>query len=170
MRVMLDDSMPEGHLDRQWTETTYDGKEGSAKLEVPGHWHKYHDEYMEILSGRMNFYLEGSGSVIVSAGDARLKIPRWHVHSFAAFPGEACVLKELTDPSGDFKAEFFRDITQSGQMTVLGALRSFYNGDAYVSLPGNFKIIDQVFIAIAGTIARFFQPATRVYKSYPNLK
>ncbi|KAF2490993.1 hypothetical protein BU16DRAFT_530568 [Lophium mytilinum] len=169
MKVMVDDSKPDGHIDRCWTETTYDGKPGSMKLEVPGHWHKYHDEYMEVLRGRMTLYLEGTGSVVLAAGDERLKIPRWHVHSFAAFEGEEAVLKELTDPSGEFKAEFFRNATQSGSMNITDALRAFWEGDAYVSLPGNIKLLDQAFIAVAGTIAKFFWPAKRTYKAYPEM-
>jgi hypothetical protein len=42
----------------------------------------------------------------VAAGDNRMKIPRWHVYSCSAFEGEECVLKELTDLVGDFKAEW----------------------------------------------------------------
>jgi ethanolamine utilization protein EutQ (cupin superfamily) len=40
-----------------------------------------HDEIMEVLKGRMVFYLDGK-ELVTSAGDPLLFIPRGHIHGF----------------------------------------------------------------------------------------
>jgi quercetin dioxygenase-like cupin family protein len=42
-----------------------------------------HDEIMEVLEGRMIFYLDGR-ELVTSAGDAPIIIPRGHIHGFTA--------------------------------------------------------------------------------------
>ena len=143
LRFFIDHSKPEDSIDHAWTEASYDGKADSDLLEVGAHWHKYHDEYMQVLEGRMSFTLEGKTTVL-SAGDPALKLPRGHVHSAICFKGERTTVKERTDPAGDFKQLFFRDLLQSGKPGFWIAMRAFYDGDTYVSLPGNVKIVDQV--------------------------
>lgn len=104
---------------------------------------QYHDEVMEVLNGRMKFYVNGK-EIIGSAGDEPLIIPRWTVHGFAVFEGEKVTFTEKTVPSGDYKALFFQDIFQAGSPGLLMALRAFYDGDTYIALPGNIKILDQI--------------------------
>ena len=162
MRFFVDHSQPADSLNHHWTQTSYDGKPESDLLQIPKHWHKHHDEFMEVIEGRMTFYLEGKGEVILSAGDPVLKIPRWYVHAFQAFPGEPVTFKEYTNPPGDYKETFFRDFFQKPSPSFLMAMRAFYDGDTYVGLPGNLKIIDQVFMNLVGTIARAFAPAKLV--------
>ncbi len=148
MRFLIDHSKPEDSIDHAWNEATYDGKPDSDLLEAPGHWHKYHDEYMQVLEGRISFTLEGK-TCVLSAGDPALKLPRGLVHSFKCFKGERATLKVCTDPAGDFKELFFRDFFQIGKPGFWIAMRAFYDGDTYISLPGNIKIVDQVVGAVS---------------------
>jgi quercetin dioxygenase-like cupin family protein len=48
---------------------------------------QYHDEVMEVLSGKMKFFIEGR-EIIASAGDVPLTIPRGTVHGFTVIKGE----------------------------------------------------------------------------------
>lgn len=104
---------------------------------------QYHDEVMEVLDGRMKFFVGGK-EIIVSAGDEPLIIPRGTVHGFTVIEGEKVSFTEKTVPSGNFKALFFQDMFQAGYPGLLMALRAFYDGDTYVALPGNIKILDQI--------------------------
>ena len=50
---------------------------------------------------------------------------------------------ERTVPTGTFKALFFQDLFQRpGIPSFLMVMRAFYDGDAFVSLPGGFKWLD----------------------------
>lgn len=158
MRLYIDRSKSAGDPMYNWIESSYDGKEDSDLLNVLEHWHQNHDEIMEVLEGRMKFLIDGN-SVIVSAGDPPLIIPKGHVHGFMAFKGERVTIKESTRPSGDFKALFFQDMFQLSTMPSFPlALRVFSDWDTYISLPGGFKLLEYWFITIAGFIARPFVP------------
>lgn len=39
---------------------------------------------------------------------------------------------------------FFNDLLDNGSPGFLHTLRVFYDGDTYISLPGNFKFVDQI--------------------------
>ena len=63
---------------------------------------QYHDEWIVLSKGRASVTLEGK-KMLISAGDNPVFIPRWHSHSMLAMKGEEMVLKETTDPTGEFK-------------------------------------------------------------------
>ncbi|KAL5314151.1 hypothetical protein ACEPPN_018575 [Leptodophora sp. 'Broadleaf-Isolate-01'] len=149
MPLVIGKSKPEDSPEHNWVDTAYDGKDDSDILTIPNHWHREHDEIMEVLEGTMIFYLDGK-KIIASAGDAPLLIPRGHVHGFTV---------KRTQPAGSFKALFFQDMFQQGSPGFLLAMRVFYDGDTFVSLPGGFKVLDYVFMTIVGFIAKAFVPA-----------
>ena len=91
------------HLE-QWVETSYSGQPGSYLLSVPTHWHEFHDEYMKVLRGRMEFTLDGV-KTIVSADDDELEIIRGVVHGFSVIEGVEVLFRERTRPGGGFKQE-----------------------------------------------------------------
>jgi len=115
---------------------------------------------MEVLEGKMiNDILPGRQEIVASAGDPPVLIPRGHVHGFTVIKGQTARFTERTKPSGTFKAHFFQDLFQQGSPGFLMAMRAFYDGDTFVSLPGGFKTLDYVFLSIVGFIAKAFVPA-----------
>lgn len=156
MRTFIDHSKPD---EPSWVEVTHDGKEDSDVMTVPNHWHRDHDEIVEVLEGRMIFYLDGK-EYVKSAGDPPLLIPRGHVHGFTTIKGEFVRATERTKTAGDFKARFFQDLLQGGSLPgFLMTMRVSYDGDMYPSLPGGFKSLDWLFVTIVGLIAKPFVPA-----------
>ena len=157
MIFKVDDSQPADSIHHHWSETSYDGLPDSYVPEIPPHWHKLHDEHMEVVQGRVEFTADGK-TVIAKAGDEVLTIPRMHTHSFKFFKGKATTLKEYTTPAGDFKESFFEDLLDEGSMTLSSALRAGYYGDTYFALPGGFKMLDQAVTLGLGGIAAYFFP------------
>jgi len=158
MRIFLDNSKPDDSPEHNWVEAIYDGKEDSDVLTIPSHWHKDHDEIMEVLEGRMIFYLDGK-ELLTSAGDPPIHIRRRHIHGFTAIKGERVRFTERTKPAGTFKAYFFQDMFQSSSMPgFLLAMRVFYDWDTYISLPGGFKALDYLFMSVVGFLAKPFVP------------
>uniref|UniRef100_A0A4E9DU38 Cupin type-2 domain-containing protein n=1 Tax=Gibberella zeae TaxID=5518 RepID=A0A4E9DU38_GIBZA len=138
---------------------TYDGTLGGEPFFVPPHWHKYHDEHITVLEGRMTITLDGKATV-ATPETGTMFIPRWSVHSFRGFPGEKTVFEERNQPSGEYKALFFNDVFQCGKPPNLWlALRAAFDGDLYASLPFGSKVIDQLFISVFGFVAKLFAPA-----------
>jgi mannose-6-phosphate isomerase-like protein (cupin superfamily) len=157
MFFKADDAIDPSSIQHRWTEVYYDGKPDSWVPEIGGHWHKHHDEYMNVLSGRVAFTLDGK-TVILKPGDAPLHISAWHVHSFKFFKGEPSVLVERTDPVGDFKMDFFEDLLDTGEIDMVRAFRAFYNGDTYVALPFGVKLLDQAFTLALGAVITWWFP------------
>jgi hypothetical protein len=117
-----------------------------------------HDEVLEVKEGRMKFTVNGVEHILTPES-GRLLIPRRHVHSGNSFPGEPAVVIEKTVPNGELKALFFTDLFQEGTPPgFLLAMRSYYEGDGYVPLPGNIRWLDELFINVLGFIATFFAP------------
>ena len=152
-----DDSQKPDSMNYHWSETLYDGQPDSLVPAVPSHWHKYHDEHMEVTRGRVELTAEGK-TTILKAGDPKLVIPRWHVHGFSFIKGEAATLKEYTDPPGNFKDDFFENLYDDGELNFTSLLRGCYRGDTYLSLPGGIQLLDQVFMNVAGSIVSYFYP------------
>lgn len=100
-----DPSRAEDDAERYWTEVVYDGLPNSKPFEVPRHWHKHHDEWWEVLEGRIEVYSEGE-LFVMSAGDPKKTSPRGTVHGVRMFAGERAVLKEKTMPTGKFKERY----------------------------------------------------------------
>jgi hypothetical protein len=66
---------------------------------------------------------------------------------------------EKTVPNGELKGLFFADLFQEGKPPgFLLAMRSYYEGDGYVPLPGNMRWLDELFVNVVGFIATFFAP------------
>ena len=57
--------------------------------------------------------------------------------------GVKATFKENTDPEGDFKEQFFRDLARDGPPSMLCAFRAFSDGDTYIALPLGIKALDQ---------------------------
>ena len=157
MLFKADESQPHDSIDYRCSEVAYDGKPDSWVPEIGAHWHKYHDEYMSVLSGRVEFTLDGK-VVVLTPADEPIKIPRWHVHSFRFFKGEPAVFKEKTDPTGEFKMDFFEDLLDTGEINMLTAFRAFYNGDTYIALPFGVRAIDQLFTLGVGFATAWMFP------------
>lgn len=139
----LDESQPADSVHSRWTETYYDGNPDGPVPEVPSHWHRYHDEHMQVVYGRVEFTCDGK-TTVRGPEDGELVIPRLHVHGLRFLKGEAAMFTEKTNPTGTFKREFFEDLLETGDMNVLKVWRAFYYGDTFIALPGGFKIMDQV--------------------------
>ncbi|XEU94947.1 hypothetical protein FSHL1_000231 [Fusarium sambucinum] len=138
--------------------TTFDGKPGTEPFLVPPHWHKYHDEYITVLEGRMTMILDGNETILTPEAGSMF-IPRRAVHSFRGFHGEKTVFEERNQPSGIYKALFFNDVFQMGTPPNFWlAVRSAIDGDLYARLPLNSRFIDELFIIVFGTVARLFAP------------
>ncbi|KAK6386917.1 hypothetical protein LTS17_000181 [Exophiala oligosperma] len=163
MHIKIDKEKADGSFEKYVMDTVYDGEEGSEVFEVPPHWHKYHDEYLTVLEGRIEANLEGKGKTVINAGDEAFFVPRWHVHSMKGFQGEKTVLRETAVPAetwGLGKALFFNDaLGQDGRPGFWRLLRVAYDGDLYPPLPGGIKFIDQAFVTVLGFIAKFFVQA-----------
>jgi mannose-6-phosphate isomerase-like protein (cupin superfamily) len=99
---MFEDDSKSGSYEAKWSETTYDGAEGSDVLEVPVHWHAEHDEYVQVLEGRLTATINGKATILDSS-KGLTTIPRYHTHGFKAFKGERVTAKEYTYPAGKYK-------------------------------------------------------------------
>ncbi|KAF7187869.1 hypothetical protein HII31_10769 [Pseudocercospora fuligena] len=162
MRFMVDESKATDDLRHHWTETSYDGRPESWVPDIGSHWHKYHDEYMEILEGEIDFVLDGK-AVTLHAGDPSLHIPKCHVHSFKFKAGVKSVLIERTDPVGDFKEKFFEvlldeRITDGGKPSLLSVMLSFYDGDTFLGLPGGFKLLEENLTWLLSVLGKLWAP------------
>jgi mannose-6-phosphate isomerase-like protein (cupin superfamily) len=158
LQVKVDESVPETSVDRYAAEIHCSEGDNVAEFYVPPHWHNNHTERMTVLEGRLEVVLEGK-RIVIKAGDAPVIIPPRAVHSLRGFKGEKLVFQEQAFPGGRYKAEFFNDLLQEGKFgNPALALRAFYDNDTYLALPFYFRFVDQVFITIAGNIARLFAP------------
>lgn len=83
------------------TDAVAEGRPGDPPLEVPPHWHRLHAETMEVREGRVNVTIDGVTRV-ATAGES-VHIPIGAVHGFKGFPGERLVVRERSDPAGDYK-------------------------------------------------------------------
>ncbi|KAF4537266.1 uncharacterized protein LTHEOB_1457 [Lasiodiplodia theobromae] len=159
MDITVDESLPEDSIDR-WTTCVFgDGKPGSEVFTVPPHWHKNHSEYITVVEGRVAITLDGKTQV-VQGGDPAIFIPARHTHSMKSFPNEKVTLEEKVVPAGAHKAQFFYDLLQNDTYPGFWhAMRSFYDGDTYVPLPGNIGLIDEAFMFVMGNLAKLLAPS-----------
>ncbi|KAK5680080.1 hypothetical protein LTS10_008030 [Elasticomyces elasticus] len=164
IRFHVDDNQPTDSVDHHWAETSYDGQPGSWVPVVGSHWHKHHDEYMHVTRGRVAFSMDGKDAVLTPS-DPPLFIPRLHVHGFNFFAGEAAAFTERTNPAGDFKERFFGDIFEAGQPTFVSVMRSFYDGDTYMALPGGIQLLDEAFTTVVGGVLKWMYPRKAVVPS-----
>jgi len=154
LRLCTDLDAPDNSIEQYFTEFTYDAEPDSVPFEVLAHWHKNHDEIMLVLEGRIAITIEGK-TIIATANDGPITIPRWKWHSIKSLKGERVVIRERTNPGGSFKPQFFYDLFSRGiPPPALHSLRSFYDGDGYISLPGNIKLIDQIVSIFLGLVAK----------------
>ncbi|KAI0132623.1 hypothetical protein BJ170DRAFT_614683 [Xylariales sp. AK1849] len=117
-----------------------------------------HSEIFTVLEGRVEVTLNGVKKLF-RAGDQDLLIPARAVHSVRGFEGERLVMRERSDPPGDYKALFFNDLLSTGSFDSFSHfLRASYDGDAYIALPLYFRFLDVVFMTVAGGIAHLFAP------------
>jgi hypothetical protein len=112
---------------------------------------------MQVIKGRVEFSHKGN-TVIGRPGDEKLIIPRMDTHGFKFFKGEATILKEFTDPTGDFKESFFEDLLDDGNINAISALRAGYYGDTYFAMPGDIKLLEQAVTLGVGGIVAYFWP------------
>lgn len=155
---MYEDTSKElGASGRFWTEVSYDGHASSEVPDVFKHWHKHHDEWVEVLSGRVSIFRNGTWTTMTPQ-TGKLLVPRRTVHAFNFFKGEKAVARESTQPSGDFKHFFFRDMFAGGQVSFLRAIRACYDGDTCVALPLGIFFVDEIFTNVFGWIATLLYP------------
>ncbi|KAI1157811.1 hypothetical protein F5B18DRAFT_665699 [Nemania serpens] len=154
IQLKEDESAPEGSSDRYYTEAATNGEEPFV---VPPHWHKEHAEYLTVVEGRAKVTLDGK-ETILKAGDPPVLVARRVVHSIETFAGEKAVVQERPSPGGDYKIMFFNDMFNDGPTPGFWHLmRVFYDGDGYVALPLPFRIVDEIFITVFGSIAHLFK-------------
>lgn len=155
---MFDESKPTGTIGGNWTEVHFDGEPDSLVPEIGSHWHEQSDEHLQVLKGRVAFKVDGK-DVILQPGDDELVVPRYVVHSFKFFKGEPTILREHTTPVGVFKQEFFEDLLSTGTFSELSffqVMRVFGDGDTFLALPGNIKMVDKMFTWTLVGISRWF--------------
>jgi mannose-6-phosphate isomerase-like protein (cupin superfamily) len=157
MVFTTDDTEPKDSVSYRQTETSYDGLPGSFVPIIPPHWHKYYDEHMHVTAGRVEFTLDGK-SVILKPGDPPLVIERCHVHSVRFLKGEAATFVERTNPTGEFKQDFFENLLDDGPWSTWTAFRAFYYGDTYAAMPGGFKIVDEAVTLSLGWLTSWVFP------------
>lgn len=154
----IDSSQPEDSLDYHFSEVYYDGAPDSDVPNVPGHWHRLHDEHMTVLEGRVEFFVDGK-SYVRGPSDPVLIIPKTHVHGFRCFKGEAARIQERTNPvsEGIKKDDFFENMLQDGTLSMSGAFRAAYAGDAVLVLTG-IKALDEVARVVLGSVFTWWYP------------
>ena len=155
MTFHIDESKPEGHIERYFSLTTRGLDADDSLIEVPKHWHKHHDEYMACIEGQIELYLEGQ-TILAKPGDPPVFLERRRVHGFKFPHGKKAVLKELTQPTGEFKQHFFEDIFEN--LGFWGVMRGFADGDTYIALPGPFRWLDELYMLVIGALASLFHP------------
>lgn len=100
LRFYYTPSYPDDSPYKRYTETTYDPSLPGAKpLNVPGHWHANHDEYLSIVEGEMDAWI-GYGPtvkhVLLKPGVDAAYAPRRTVHAMKGRAGVKTVLREGT--------------------------------------------------------------------------
>jgi mannose-6-phosphate isomerase-like protein (cupin superfamily) len=155
MTFHLDESKPEGHVERYFSLTVREHDADDTLAEVPKHWHKHHDEYMSCEEGHIELYLDGA-TIIAKPGDPAVFIPRRKVHGFKFPKGEKAVLKEMTQPTGEFKQHFFEDILSN--WGFWNAMRGFADGDTYIALPGPFRWLDELYMMVIAVLVKLVHP------------
>ena len=150
-------NLPPDSIDSRWTEISFSGLPDDTPPSIPPHWHKHHDEYMRILRGRVEFTLDNRTTVI-SPSSPELLIQRRHVHSFRFLEGEAAMFMERTDPTGGFKADFFEDLLDSGDVNFWTVWRACYRGDTYMAMPGPWRWVDELVTVVFGWLSMMFFP------------
>ncbi|KAI7775066.1 hypothetical protein LA080_007402 [Diaporthe eres] len=164
--ILLDESLPEAGPLSQWSSRVVCDGGSSDPLNVPSHWHKYHDEYMRVIEGRLEVTLEGK-TFVVTPSDGQVKIPKGQAHSLKSFKGERMVFEERTAPPGDYKAKFFNDLLsqpldENFNGSFWHTMRAFYDGDAYPDLGLHFRFFDVAFITLVGGIAKLVLPENKL--------
>jgi mannose-6-phosphate isomerase-like protein (cupin superfamily) len=157
MDIKVDDTEPESSPDRYAVEVHV--SEDADAFYVPPHWHKNHSERMTVIEGRLLVTLDGKEIIATAEGDPVI-IARRQVHSLKGFKGERLVFMEQALPGGAYKAEFFNDVLQNKNFGANPALliRAFADHDTYLVLPLYFRVIDEIFITVAGWLASWFAP------------
>lgn len=155
MTFHRDDSKPESDVQRHFSLTVCEGGLDDVALQVPKHWHKHHDEYMACMEGSIRVSLDDE-TINTRPGDPVLFIPRRHVHGFEFPKGKRAVLKEFTQPTGEFKQRFFEDIFADAGFW--GVMRGFVDGDTYIALPGPWRWVDEVYMFVLGLLVRVWRP------------
>lgn len=87
-----------------------------------------------IVEGSLEFTVEGKKSIL-RQGDSMV-VPAGKIHGFSSLPGKEFVLKEATNPTGDFKEHFFLDVLEHGSpVSFWRAVRAAWDGDLYPAIP-----------------------------------
>lgn len=155
MTFYRDDSKSDHDFQKYFSLTVSEGAADSIELQVPDHWHKHHDEYMTAEEGEIELHLDGE-TITTKPGDPVVFIKRCHVHGFKFPKGQRAVLKEMTQPTGEFKQRFFEDIFEN--WGFWGAMRGFADGDTYLALPGPFRWLDELYMFVIGLLVKVFNP------------
>lgn len=155
MTFYRDDSKSDQDFQKYFSLTVSERAADSIELQVPNHWHKHHDEYMTAEEGEIELHLDGE-TITTKPGDPVVFIERCHVHGFKFPKGQRAVLKEMTQPTGEFKQRFFEDIFEN--WGFWGAMRGFADGDTYLALPGPFRWLDELYMFVIGLLVKVFNP------------
>ena len=157
MTFHVDESKPEDHVERYFSLTTRESDADDTLTEVPRHWHKYHDEYMACTEGQIELSLDNE-IIVAKPGDPPVFLERRRVHGFKfnGPKGQKAVLKEMTQPTGEFKQHFFEDIFE--ELGFWGFMRGFADGDTYPALPGPFRWLDELYMLVIGALAKVMYP------------
>ncbi|KAK4500138.1 hypothetical protein PRZ48_008324 [Zasmidium cellare] len=149
-----------------WTEVTYDGLPTSWIPSIPPHWHKHHAETMTVLTGTVHFTLNSQPHILTPTSPP-LHIPRLAVHSFTFVPGVATVLKESTEPEGEFKEVFFRTLLAEGGITLGSVGRACWEGDTYLAVAEGWlgRGLDEWATWILASAVRWWDGETKIKKT-----
>jgi len=113
---------------------------------------------MSCQQGSIQLFLDGR-TLTVTPDDDEILIPRRAVHGFKFPKGQAAILRERTDPTGEFKQRFFEDVFDGTNWGKFGpTFRAFADGDTYIPVPGPFRFLDEVFMCLVGMVVRLLYP------------
>ncbi|KAJ4475688.1 hypothetical protein J3R30DRAFT_3294175, partial [Lentinula aciculospora] len=125
-------------------------------LQVPTHWHEFHDEIITVLEGKLKVTVGGKVKVCTSeSGDAF--IPRGVLHALESLRGVPCVFNEKTNPTdfSDTKELFFRNIFAflggpTSKIALLPVMQVCYHGDNYFAFPIHVAWLEKAFVTVLG--------------------
>ncbi|CAN8095613.1 unnamed protein product [Discula destructiva] len=162
--IQYNDSLPEtGSGFSRWQVTIVCEGGDSDPAHVPAHWHKGHDEHMQVFEGRFKLILEGK-TRILTPDDGEVRIPARAIHEINGFPGEKLIFRERTSPPGDYKVSFFNDLSSGLEgrdpgldwYRIWHTIRVCSDGDTIPTLGLHFKAIDVLVIHFLGFLAKLF--------------
>ncbi|KAF8318261.1 hypothetical protein DL93DRAFT_444777 [Clavulina sp. PMI_390] len=126
--------------------------DADREFEVPLHFHPKGGEWMKVVSGHVEFTVNGKKTTLTS-DMGELHIPTGQRHSILKPKGVAAAFQERSEPDSNGKSVFFEDLFASGDMPgFIEAMAVFWrNGDTYPAIGNNTPdILGKVLVWVFG--------------------